>query len=96
MTTRISVMTRTCPFVFALALVACGDETVPTEPVTEPADVDTYITELPAWSAYAPPLENEEIVADQPSLIEQQGENFCTEREASLTRNPVPRKCHLW
>ena len=70
-------------------VVACSDsEPTPTGPPGEAVQVDAYLADLPPWAEFSAPLPDADEVASEPSLVEQQGEGFCTEREASITRNP--------
>jgi hypothetical protein len=59
-----------------------------TTTVSSGADVDGYFQSLPAWSEYATPVSDAEVVAAEPSFYEQSGNMFCSVTEASITRNP--------
>ena len=80
--------------VLSIFLQGCGDETVPLspdppdEPATGTQQVAEYFRSLPSWAEYAELQEEQETVADEPSIYEQEGNLVCSVTEASITKNP--------
>jgi hypothetical protein len=71
---------------FAALAAACSDESGPVQP--EPVVVASYLESLPTWASFSPPVADEDFVEPGTGHFEQQGNMVCTDREASLTRNP--------
>lgn len=86
--------------VLLTAMLACGEDTIPTAPVvqddpdqvavteTPPADVNVLFQTFPSWEEYSVPLSDAEVVSPEPSFYEQSGDMFCSVTDASITKNP--------
>ncbi len=75
-----------------LALAACSEDSpVAPEEQAPPANVNSYMTTLPAWDAFSPPHADADVAVGAPSDGEEEigGEPYrCTTTPYSMTRTP--------
>lgn len=90
------MLSRSCSFVTAMALAivlpfaGCSSDS-PTQSGPEPADVNTYVGTLPAWSVISPPMADADAATGTPTVANKTidgGPYECTTTPYSITRTP--------